>query len=627
MKTNIKALSLFILGILLLNSVYAQTLNSTWVDGKNFCMTDENSLVSIWGAGNKIPGVYFDELLPAFFERKLTFNQANFKTSKFKWVFTGRNGGVTITVSADSIEMVQRYYDSFGFNKLKDQKIIANRYSQSEFAVFKTSLKGELVNSITLQVNHGLGLKLLLNDRPINEQICQIDLSRHQLQIEGVKVNICGKLQLPATSDAIINIDPNKKYQEILGFGGITSLVAYNMLSEDGKNQWWNFLKEYNILIQREYPIGKKLKSDYSNWDNLEDATPHYYGDNFPNGEISDFAYNKKIQDNGGIVVFEFWQFPEWVYNKEQANEKKIDNIPDYDKYTEAIINYCNTAKQKTGKAPAIIGIQNEVVQSEEVWHQLTLHLRKALDNNGYKDVKIHMYNSSNLNTGISALKAFTSDQKVWDDIDYTSSNLYDNQKYFTNPDGFDKVIQAWNVVIDKQPVKPFLSVEMCVNDNKYQSGSYGIAFLMGELYHKNMVNLNATALMYCWLLINNVQPSFSASRSLFEVNESDNNLPKPSSYQLRVFGAFSRHILKGFQRTEATSSDSDLLVSSYSKGKDVTVILLNRGTAPKKINVTAIRKNISMMEVVSPYYENRISKISEQKELILQPGSIVTLY
>lgn len=607
--------------------LYGQTLNHTWLNGQTFCMGDERGLVDIWGAGKNIPGVYFDELLPAFFERKLVFDHSDFNTAKLKWVFTGIHGGVTVAVSADSVELIQRYYDSFGLNHVKDETIIGGRFPQSTFMSFKTSIKDEKLNSLTLQITHGLGLKLFMNGKLLVKQICQIDLSKHQLQIEGLKANVCGKLQLPVPRAPVIKINPDKKYQEILGFGGITSPVAFNLLSEEGKTQWWDFLKEYNILIQREYPNGQKLKPDYSNWDHLADATPHYYGDNFPNGEISDFAYNKKIQDYGGIVVFEFWQFPGWMIDKQQTIKYQAGLIPIYEKYTQAIVNYCITAREKTGKAPAIIGIQNEVKQPGAVWQQMTLNLRKALDINGFEDVHIHMHNSNNLQGGIHALEAFAAKATVWNKIDYSASNLYDYQNYFTNPDGFDTLIQKWNRTFKGRSVKPFLSVEMCINDNKYQSGSYRVAFLMGELYHKNMVNLNASALMYCWLLINNTQPSFSASRSLFAADEHNNSTPKPSSYQLRVFGAFSRHVLKGYQRIEATSSDPDLLVSAYEKGKDHTMILINRGTAPAIINTEQISKAISRGEVVSQYQENQVIKIEGNQKIILQPGSIVTLY
>ncbi len=169
-------------------------------------------------------------------------------------------------------------------------------------------------------------------------------------------------------------------------------------------------------------------------------------------------------------------------------------------------------------------------------------------------------------------------------------------------------------------------STEMCINAPKYQSGSYRVAFLMGELYHKNMVNLDAVSLMYCWLLINNTQPSFSASRSLFTIDKSRNMEPEASSFQLRVFGAFSRHLQKGSERIGASSSDPDLLVSAYAKGDKNTIIVLNRGNAPKKIDLSELG-SVDKMELVNPYRENQELMISDKKEMVLKPGEIVTFY
>jgi len=301
----------------------SQTVIHTDNSAQEFCLNADKGLAAIWGKEKSIPGIYFEETLPAFFERKLVLSNADLKTSKMKWVFTGQQGGITITLSSDSVKLEQRYYNSFGFNEVKDGNVVAARHPQKEFTNYKASLKDKAIKSVTLEVNHGLGLKLFINDLLITEQTTQLDISQHQIQIEGLKIDVCGKLQIPPATVSKININNSKKYQQILGFGGITSLVAYNILSKEGKEKWWNFLKDYNLLIQREYPIGSRLKPDYSNWDNLDDATPHYYGDNFPNGEISDFGYNKKIQEMGGAVVFEFWTFRGWMYDESVSKDGK----------------------------------------------------------------------------------------------------------------------------------------------------------------------------------------------------------------------------------------------------------------------------------------------------------------
>ena len=77
--------------------------------------------------------------------------------------------------------------------------------------------------------------------------------------------------------------------------------------------------------------MGSELKPDLSNIDNLADATPHYYGDNFPNGEVSDFNYSKQALALGGEVVYEMWALPPWAtqpytpQTKRQAHHRRLE--------------------------------------------------------------------------------------------------------------------------------------------------------------------------------------------------------------------------------------------------------------------------------------------------------------
>ena len=64
---------------------------------------------------------------------------------------------------------------------------------------------------------------------------------------------------------------------------------------------------------------------------------------------------------------------------------------PSPDEYARIVVEYCREAKQRTGSAPAIVGIQNEVEQAPEVFAEMVLVLRRELDKAGFKGVKIHM--------------------------------------------------------------------------------------------------------------------------------------------------------------------------------------------------------------------------------------------
>jgi len=369
------------------------------------------------------------------------------------------------------------------------------------------------------------------------------------------------------------------------------------------------------------------LKPDLSNWDNMNDAVIHYYGDNYPNGEISDFNYNKKIQELGGFVVFEFWQLPDCMHEVRKDINGKEQRFLNYNKYTGAIVNYCRTAKTKTGSPPAIVGIQNEVMQTPETWTNMTLSLRKALDDNGFKDVKIHMHNNGRLIGGISAARVFTANPEVWKSIDYSASNLYDYQGFFTSPDGFDSRIAEW---VNLTSGKPFLSTELCINDSKYQTLSYRTAFLMGELYHKNMALMNACGIMYCWGLLNGPHPTFDGTRSLFRIDQNHNFIPEPSSFQLRVFGSFTRHLLKGMNRIEAHCDNNDLLVTAYKGAGKQTMVLMNRSDNTINATIQWRGEVFKNAEITDQFNENspvNINSIMKNNLLRIEPGQIITLF
>jgi len=107
----------------------------------------------------------------------------------------------------------------------------------------------------------------------------------------------------PDAKEATVTLRPAEIHQTMLGFGGSPSIPAYAELGEEGKRQYWDLLKRYNLLLFREYPMGTQLKPDLSNLENLNDATPHYYGDNFPNSEASSFDYSRHALALGGDVI------------------------------------------------------------------------------------------------------------------------------------------------------------------------------------------------------------------------------------------------------------------------------------------------------------------------------------
>jgi hypothetical protein len=131
--------------------------------------------------------------------------------------------------------------------------------------------------------------------------------------------------------------------------------------------------------------------------------------------------------------------------------------------------------------------------------------------------------------------------------------------------------------------------------------------------------------LLYCWLLLDVEQPTFGGSRSLLVPDKTRGGVAVASSFELRVLGAFSRHIVKGMRRVDAKASTPDLLTAAFEDGAKASLIVLNRSTEPEKLDVQWTGRRWTEIERTSIYSENEISA-SLPAEIIVQPGEIVTL-
>ena len=592
--------------------------------------------------------VYFYEFLPACFERTLRIEEWDLGEGTFEWVFTGERGGFTIRLDDSSVQVVQRFYDSFGLYEVEDffdhdpsvplkrwfgKVSILYHHTPSEGPEKKwfhaTAPCPEPVERVAVVLDHKTGLTVSINGAEKIRQTCLTDVSRHQLRFAVHQGTVRGRLIKPQPSDATVRVDPAQPHQTMIGFGGIAAPLAYLELSPKGKRRWWKFVCEYNLLVQRENPIDLRLEPDLSNWDHLEEARPHYPED-FPNSFISNFTYNKIIQSLGGQVWFEFWRIPGWTRTKDGL---------DVDEYARAMLGYCQAAVQRTGAPPAVVGIQNERSQPAEQYHRMTLALRRELDRAGFSSVKIHMSNANMMTSdtvwgkmtsdGITRARAFTSNPQAWDAIDYSATNMYDYQEFFNRPDDCDPYLRTFRELTAD---KPFLSTELCVNNARNQCPTYRLALLMGQLYHKNLVLADAAALLYCFTLLNPVRLSVGWTRTLFVPDKTHGFVPRPSSNQLRVFGAYSRRIRQGMVRVEASTQTEDLLATAFvGEGGQRTVVLLNRSTLPRRVTIEGVEGGFTHMELVDPYHENEVTELGEAAggppaELVVEPGALVTL-
>jgi O-glycosyl hydrolase len=598
--------------------------------GQSFSFDSSTQKVQVWGVhGEVYPRSYFGEFLPALVDRTLVFDDFDLSANGIlSWIFTGPRAGFTVQFKPGEVSLTQRYYDSPGLAPLLTHPP-ASHFAESISDSSTVKFQGR-VQSVRVALDSRLRLELFVNGSRLLQQTCVMDVERHQLAYAGASPSVHGAMLDPEVETATVEVHPDRKHQTMLGFGGTTTPPAYVLLSPEGKRRWWELLCEYNLLLHRDYPMGKHLDAEMDNWASGADASPHYYGDNFPNCEVSDFHYIEAIRKVGGRVMFEFWQLPAWARQSEwkDSSGSVHHDVANPEQYTRAVMDYCQSSKQHAGSPPDYIGIQNELGQPPEIWNQMTLSLREALDYAGFKKIKLYMPDRPFISRGIQTAKAFRQFPGAWKAIDFSAVHMYDFQQHFTDPDGYDASLTEWHEATEG---RPFLSTELCVNDTKYQEQSYRVALVMGQLYHKNLTLAAASAICYCWTLLNVQQPSFGWTRSLFVPDPSAGFVPKASSCQLRVYGSFSRRVQEGMVRLEAESSNLDLMVTAYAGSNGArTLIALNRSLKTQRMTITWPAANFRFAELTDPYRQNVLVENPVPQngnlDIIVQPGSIVTL-
>jgi len=582
-----------------------------------------------WTRPDEIARVYFAETLPVFFERTLELDHAVPGSSRIEWIFTGPHAGFTIILSATQVQIQERYYDSAG---LSSDGNYPSRIVEDEKRAYSGAAR-----SLSVVVDAHLAIHVLLNGERVLSAHCDFDVMRHQLKLDAprtVHEVVEGRLLREDAHPATLTIDAGKKHQAMLGFGGSPSIPAYESLSAEGKRQYWDLLKRYNLLIDREYPMGTELKRDLSNMDNLADATPHYYGDNFPNGEVSGFDYSRKTLDLGGSVIYEMWALPRWATVAWQpapgsppvidAWKKPVTQAADPEIYASIVVSYCKLLKEHTGSGPQIVGIENEVEQPPAVFAKMTTVLRRELDRAGFASTKIHMADAPYITMAIDRVNALKMDPTAWADTDFTAAHQYDFQHYLSDPDQYDTGLHTLH---EAAAGKPFLATEICLNDKHAQEPSYRLAFQVGQLYHKDLTLLDAEALLYCWLLLDVEQPTFGGSRALLVPDRTNGNVPVASSFQLRVLGAWSRHIARGMMRVDVDSSDPDLLATAFTQGAHATLIVMNRSTGERTLHIAGSGAvEWKQMERTSMYLANASEPAKSDQIVTIAPGEIITL-
>ena len=295
---------------------------STQSVAERFAFASDGPIGPGWTRPDAIARVYFAGQLPALFSRTIRLDGDVPDRTKLSWIFTGPRAGLTVELTSSKVRMVERFYDSAGLDG-------GGNYPDKTVREEEQQYLGH-ARELTVVVDAHLAMQVLLNGERVLTAPLLFDLTRQQLMFSGPRnehMTLAGALLAEAPQDATVTVDAAKVHQEMLGFGGSPSVPAYAELSDEGKRMYWQMLKRYNLLVDREYPMGSQLKQDLSNVEDLKDATPHYYGDNFPNGEISDFDYSRRTRELGGMVLYEMWALPEWAVQAYTPEGKPAEGV------------------------------------------------------------------------------------------------------------------------------------------------------------------------------------------------------------------------------------------------------------------------------------------------------------
>ena len=591
---------------------------------QHFAFASDGPIGPGWSRPDAIARFYFDKQLPALFRRTIQFDDEVPDRTTLFWIFTGPHAGFTVQLTSSKVRLLERFYDSTALRESGSypEKIV--RDDEQPYIGHPRSL--------TVIVDAHLSVQVLLNGERVLMEPLVFDISRDQLMFSGPRnehLTLTGALLAEAPEDATVTVSPTKVHQSMLGFGGSPSIPTYAELSDEGKRVYWDILRRYNLLIDREYPMGTQLKPDLSNADDLQDATPHYYGDNFPNGEVSSFNYMRHTRELGGMVLYEMWALPSWAvesYTPQgkpiiDAWGKPVRKAAKPDVYAQIVVDFCKKAKERSGAAPEIIGIENEVEQPPEIFAAMTAAVRKALDAAGFQSTKIQMADAPYMWIAIGRIKDAKKFPDEWRTVDFVAAHQYDYQEFLANPDLYDNRLRTMHAL---SADKPFLATEICLNDSAFQEPSYRIALQVGQLYQKDLTEADAEALLYCWLILDVEQPTFGSSRSLLVPDRSNGEIPVASSFQLRVLGAFSRHVLKGMHRVESDSPNHDLLTAAFTDGTKSTLIVLNRSTSAQHLHLDWPGAHWTELERTNFYSENVDTTVPA--DVIIAPGEIITL-
>ena len=170
-----------------------------------------------WGGYSPNERRYFDEFLPALFERTLVVNAPSIKRG-FRWIFTGERASLTIDHNGPTnvLYLGITYYDSPAFDVPNTEGRNPQREVKTACFILPDS---EAPRALTVRLDQKQTLVVLADGTPVLTTRWAHSFSRHQVQLTKGTNAVAFRLLTPQPRKVNVTVDSAKTHQTMLGWG------------------------------------------------------------------------------------------------------------------------------------------------------------------------------------------------------------------------------------------------------------------------------------------------------------------------------------------------------------------------------------------------------------------------
>ncbi|MFI8684354.1 glycoside hydrolase family 30 beta sandwich domain-containing protein [Rossellomorea sp. NPDC077527] len=396
-----------------------------------------------------------------------------------------------------------------------------------------------------------------------------------------------------------IQLDPERKYQEMLGFGGAFTESAAHSLSLISPEKREEIIRRYFDPVEGlGYRFGRTHinSCDFS----LENYT--YVEDGDDSLESFSIEREKKlviplireamtVAGRELSIVASPWSPPAWMKtNGEMNNGGKL--LPQYESVWADYYSKYIDAMEKEGIPIWGLTIQNEP-EAKQVWDSclytgeeerdfIKNHLGPSLEKHGHEDVKVIIWDH-NRDVIYERAKAVLSDPEAAKYVWGTGVHWYVSEEF-----------ENLSKVHDDFPDKHLIFTEGCI-EGGVQPGAWDT----GERYGRNIIG-DLNNYLEAWIDWNMVLNEVGGPNHVGNycdapviVDTVNDDVRYNSSYY--YIGHFSKYIKKGARRIGCEVSGDAVLATSFENADgEIVVVVMNAGDREEEISLECGVNNFS---------------------------------